>query len=137
MSQFSVDVLTPSRVLFRNHLADQLFVPTGRGEINILPEHTHLMADLDSGILSLVNKGKREQYYVQEGVCKVLHDRVIILAQEAFHAHELEIKELNSLLTQARLTLKESSLASDDYDRVLKNIYELEMKLKFLGHRVV
>ena len=66
MSHFKVDILTPSRVVAKDLGQTPVFVPTERGEINLLPQHTHLMAKLDTGVLRLEETGGKEGYFCKQ-----------------------------------------------------------------------
>ena len=58
MNHFTVDVLTPNKVIARNIPAESLLVPTVEGQINILSGHTHIIAKLETGTISVCYRGR-------------------------------------------------------------------------------
>ena len=52
MNNYNVDIFTPNGVVVHNLAADELFVPTKAGEINVLKDNTHLITELSSGMLT-------------------------------------------------------------------------------------
>ncbi len=83
MSAFKVNILTPTSKLGLNLPADSLIIPTVNGEINVLPEHTHLISVLDTGVLTLISEKESKKFLVTTGTVKVLGDEITILAQVA------------------------------------------------------
>ena len=77
MGFYSVDILTPSRVVVKEMSADSLLIPTVRGQINVLPGHTHVIEKLDTGVLSLFDYEKEEYYVLTTGICKIFENRII------------------------------------------------------------
>ena len=48
-----VDILTPHQRVVKDTEVDALSVPTHRGQIHILPGHTHLLSEVCPGHVSL------------------------------------------------------------------------------------
>ena len=90
MSFFSVNILTPHKVLAKDIPAESLHIPTTRGEINILPDHTHLIAKIDTGVLTCKGPSLHQRFMVTTGIVKVLKDKITILAQVAERAEEID-----------------------------------------------
>lgn len=102
MSYFSVDVLTPYKVLAKEIPAESLHIPTTRGEINVLPDHTHLIAKLDTGVLTCKDSSCTQKFMVTTGIVKVLQGRITILAQVAERAEDINIERARKALEQAK-----------------------------------
>jgi len=101
---FKVDILCPDRVVATGLEASELLIPTSAGEINILPEHTHLVTNLDTGILTL--KGSENHYFtIASGLCKILQDKVTILSTVSEAAHEIDADRAKKALENADLIL--------------------------------
>lgn len=130
MSYFSVDILTPSRVVGRDLKADFLSIPTSRGEIQILPEHTDLITKLDTGILSLRN-GQEMSFLVTTGVCKILDHKVLILSKLCEMPQDEDASTAKETLVQLQEKLKSSqSLSPDEMKDLQEKIKRAEIRLK-------
>ena len=53
MKYYTVDILTPSKIVAKNIPAESLLIPTIRGQINVLQDHTHIVSKLDTGMMSV------------------------------------------------------------------------------------
>ena len=91
MNHFKVDILSPSRVLCKDRDASSLLIPTVKGEINVLPDHTHIVSKLETGVLTISTDGQGDDHFViTTGICKVLKDRVTILTNVAEHIKDVD-----------------------------------------------
>ena len=136
MSHFKVDILTPSSVVAKDLGASSVLVPTERGEINLLPQHTHLMAKLDTGVLRLEdNGGKDKLFFVTKGVCKVLKDRITILTAAGEQDFDIDFSRAQKSLEESKLKLESSEVFQDGEREDLEEKYRraktrLEIKKK-------
>lgn len=80
MSFFKVDILTPSRVVAKAMPADSLIVPVDRGQIEILPNHTHIIEKLGTGRLTVKVGDNIKHFMITAGICKLLDNKVNIIA---------------------------------------------------------
>ena len=114
MSHFKVDILTPSSVVARGLGASSVLVPTERGEINLLPQHTHLMAKLDTGALRLEdNGGKEKLFFITKGVCKVLKDKITILTAAGEEDCDINFSRAQKSLEESKLKLESAEVFQD------------------------
>jgi len=101
-------IVTPERQLFSG-LVDQVTVPSSQGYLGILPGHAPLLAELGIGNISYQVAGQSEQVFCSWGFAEVLPDRVVLLAQEAESASEIDINRAEQAKSRA-----EKRLASKD-----------------------
>ena len=114
MSHFKVDILTPSSVVAKGLGASSVLVPTERGEINLLPQHTHLMAKLDTGALRLEdNGGKEKLFFITKGVCKVLKDKITILTAAGEEDCDINFSRAQKSLEESKLKLESTEVFQD------------------------
>jgi F-type H+-transporting ATPase subunit epsilon len=136
MSHFKVDILTPSCVVAKNLGASSVLVPTERGEINLLPQHTHLMAKLDIGVLRLEdNGGKDRLFFISKGVCKVLKDRITILTASGEANTDIDLSRAQKSFEECKLRLESGDIFQEGEREKLEEKYRravtrLEMKKK-------
>lgn len=100
------EIVTPERVVFRDDVL-QVTVPTRQGEITVLPDHIPLVAALQPGVLETVTKeGEREIMSLSGGFLEVLKDKVVVLADTAEMAAEIDIDAVESARERAEETIK-------------------------------
>lgn len=87
--QLQLEVVTPERRVLSEPV-DMVTVPGLGGELGILPGHTPLISQLQTGVLSFVKGGTTSQLHVSGGFVEVSDDRVSILAEVAERPEEID-----------------------------------------------
>src|SRR5947209_170459 len=84
-----LDVITPERRLLSEQ-ADSVTVPGRGGELGILPGHTPLISELQTGVLSYAQGATTRRLLVSGGFVEVNDDRVSVLADMAEFPQEVD-----------------------------------------------
>jgi len=90
MSSIRLDIVTAERVVFSDEV-DVVVAPGVEGQLGILPHHAPLMTTLQSGELRVRKGGEEFFLVVSGGFLEVRPDRVIVLADAAERAGEIDI----------------------------------------------
>ena len=108
-----LEIVTPERVVSRLAVR-QITVPTKTGEITVLPDHIPLISILQPGVIEFkLADGQADILAVSGGFIEVLHDKVVILADTAERADELDEERIKQ--AQARAAeLKKTAQNIDD-----------------------
>ena len=101
-------IVTPERQLFSGPV-DQVTVPSSQGYLGILPGHAPLLAELGIGNISYQIGNRVEYVFCSWGFAEVLPDRVVLLAQSAESASEIDLNRAEQAKSRA-----EKRLASKD-----------------------
>lgn len=97
-------IVTPERVVLEEEIK-QVTVPTGQGEITVLPDHIPLVASLLPGVIEIKKPdGSPEVMSVSGGFIEVLPDKVVILADTAERAHEINLDKAEEARQRAEQT---------------------------------
>lgn len=109
------EVVTPEKVVSKQQVF-QATIPTEAGEITVLPDHIPLVSILKPGVLELVTAEKKTEIIaVSGGFIEVLRDKIVILADTAERAEDLD----ESLLLEAKeraVKAKQDAENADGYD---------------------
>lgn len=101
------EIATPERVVLKEEIL-QVTVPTQEGEITVLPKHSPLVSVLKPGVLELKKiDGEIEIISVSGGFVEVLLNKVIILADTAERAEEIDIERAEEARKRAEESLKD------------------------------
>ena len=114
-NHFIVNIFTPEKVVSQNIPVASLLVPGVNGQMNILPDHTHIIAQLMTGELSLfggVNDPDR-YFCISYGFCKVLKEQIVILATTAEENNEIDFERAQRSLKNAEEILSSGKNLSD------------------------
>lgn len=113
MATIHFEIATPERVVYKEDV-DGVTLPTKEGEITILPNHLPLVGVLIPGALT-VRKGGQESYMaVSGGFIEVQPgNRVVVLADTAERAEELDIEAITAAQERARKLVEEKRNATE------------------------
>lgn len=111
---FQFEIVTPERLVLRESVS-QVSLPTQLGEISILPDHIPLVGILKAGVIEVVKEnGDKEILSVSSGFIEVLARKVVLLADTAETAGELDEERIK----QARLRATELKQQTSIRDKV-------------------
>src|SRR5215472_5488362 len=89
MAKLQVELVTAEgRVLSQE--ADFVLAPGAEGERGVLPQHIPLLTPLRTGEVRVRNEDKEEFLFVAGGFLEVLPDKVVILADVAERAEDID-----------------------------------------------
>jgi F-type H+-transporting ATPase subunit epsilon len=107
------EIVTPERVILKREVF-QITVPTTTGEITILPDHIPLVSVLQPGVIEVKRTDNvSEIISVSGGFIEVMKDKVVILADTAERAEELDEERIKTAKQRAE-ELKQNAKAIDD-----------------------
>ncbi|MDD4333204.1 MAG: ATP synthase F1 subunit epsilon [Patescibacteria group bacterium] len=114
MSYIKFEITTPERIVLKEEI-QQVTVPTKEGEITVLPGHIPLVSVLLPGVIEVVkNDGNREVMSVTGGFIEVFKDKVVILADSAERAEEINLEKAE----EARQRAEEAKKNVEKIDHV-------------------
>jgi F-type H+-transporting ATPase subunit epsilon len=104
-------IVTPEKQLFSG-IVDQVTVPSSQGYLGILPGHAPLLAELGIGNISYQTGDHTEFLFCSWGFAEVLPDRVVVLAQAAEAASDIDVSRAEQAKQRAekRLGSKDPNL---------------------------
>jgi F-type H+-transporting ATPase subunit epsilon len=115
-SQIQLEVVTPDRQVV-HETVDAVTVPGKHGYLGILPGHAPLLSELAPGAISYTTAGTKRTIAVSWGFAEVLPHRVIVLAQTAELAEEIDLKRAENALARAENQMKNVADTSIDLQR--------------------
>lgn len=100
------EILTQERQLFDDNV-DIVVLPGLEGRMGILPNHSPLLTVLGFGEVVVRSGGEEEFFAIGGGFAEVQPDRVIILADSAEQAEEIDIERALKAREQAEKAMSE------------------------------
>ena len=83
-------ILTPEKAVLTDKPVDFVAIPAFGGEMGVLPGHASFVVQLREGVLKYKDEHKREMFAVLNGFAEVHADKVLILAEAAEFAKEVD-----------------------------------------------
>ena len=100
-----LDIVTPERQVFSDTV-DSVQVPGSEGEIGVLPHHAPLVSTLGVGELRIGKDGTEESFAIVGGFLQVRPDRVVVLAETADLASEIDLERAQEARREAERALE-------------------------------
>ncbi len=126
-----VEVITQEKKIFDEPAADSVSVPAQEGMMGVRPGHAPVLTTLTFGDLT-VRKGEAEEHFaIYGGVVDVRPDKVVVLADMADTAADVDLQSLEEARERARKLLEEGIPEDRNRDAVLAlRRAELALKVK-------
>ncbi len=113
MAKLTVEIVTGERVVFTETDVDMVIAPGSDGTLGILPKHAPLITTLANGELR-VKKGNAEQSMVVfGGFMEVTPDKVIVLADTAERADEIDVARAEQARQRAEELISQRATDQD------------------------
>ena len=106
MATLHLEIVTQERRLYSGDV-DMVVAPGSEGEMGILPHHVSLLTTLKEGVLRVKHDGVEELFSIGGGFLEVQPDHVIVLADAAERADEIDIARAEQARERAEKLLKD------------------------------
>jgi F-type H+-transporting ATPase subunit epsilon len=100
-----LDIVTPERLAYSDQV-DEVIAPGSQGELGILPHHAPLLTTLGLGELRIKKGGAEESFAIVGGFLQVRPDRVVVMAETADMASEIDLERAQAARREAEKTLE-------------------------------
>lgn len=85
------DIVTQERTVYSNEV-DYISLPGSEGVMGVLPNHAPLLTALNFGEVMVRIKGDEEYFAIGGGFAEIRPDRVVILANSAEQADDIDLE---------------------------------------------
>ncbi|MDK2821282.1 MAG: F-type H+-transporting ATPase subunit epsilon [Clostridia bacterium] len=131
MASLSLEIITPERLLLKAEVSS-VKAPGSIGYLGVLPGHAPLITPLKAGVVTYKDGGSEKKVAVSGGFLEAGATRVIILADTAEKAEEIDVERARKALERAENRLSER--APDlDVARAEAALKRAEARLKAAG----
>ncbi len=128
--QIQLEVITPERRALAETV-ESVTVPGLAGEIGILPGHTPLISQLQTGVLSFVaGGGAAQRLHVSGGFVEVSADRVTVLAERAERPDEIDPSRARLAREQAERVLSLANSSDEELEEARLQLERATIRLQ-------
>jgi F-type H+-transporting ATPase subunit epsilon len=113
VAKLSVDVITAERVVYSDTEIDVVVAPGVMGELGVLPSHAPFMTALAPGELRLRKGNEETSMVVTGGFLEVRDNKVVILAEAAERADEIDLARAEEARRRAEQQIASREAAVD------------------------
>jgi F-type H+-transporting ATPase subunit epsilon len=100
-----LEIVTPERLVFSEEV-DSVNLPGSEGELGVLPHHAPLVSTLGIGELRIRRGGEEELFAIAGGFLQVRPDKVVVMAETADMASEIDLEKAQQARAEAEKALE-------------------------------
>lgn len=131
MKTLHFQIATPERVVFDAANVESITLPTKMGEITVLPDHVPLVASLVPGEVHVKVGGQSVTMAVSGGFIEVRPGQVVVLADTAERAEEIDEARAQEARERARQLMQQQRVAEGtDYAALAARLEKELARLK-------
>lgn len=131
---FLLEVVTPERLVLQEQV-EEMSAPGALGEFGVLPGHTPFFTILRPGPVTYRRGRERHQLAVSWGFAEVGPDKVVLLAETAELAHEIDLRRAEARVRETEEQIREMSVADPAYEAVRGSLEKALARLQVLRGR--
>ena len=123
MANFQFELVSPDKLQFRGPV-ESVLVPGSEGDFVVLKDHAPVMSSLRPGVVAIGEAaGKETRFFVRGGFADVSPAGLILLAETAIPAHDLNAERLDQEIKNAEEDVADATedgkrIAQDKLDRL-------------------
>ena len=130
--QLQLEVVTPERRVLSEPV-DMVTVPGLGGELGILPGHTPLISQLQTGVLSYQKGGTTFQLHVSGGFVEIRDDQVSVLAEVAERPEEIDAARARLAREHVEKQLSAWTGTEEDFEVARAKLERSVVRLQLAG----
>jgi F-type H+-transporting ATPase subunit epsilon len=100
-----LEIVTPERLAYSDEV-DSVVLPGSEGEMGVLPHHAPLVSTLGIGELRIRKGGAEESFAIVGGFVQVRPDKVVVMAETADMASEIDLEKAQEARREAERALE-------------------------------
>jgi F-type H+-transporting ATPase subunit epsilon len=108
-----LEIVTPERLAYSDSV-DAVVLPGSEGELGVLPHHAPLVSMLGVGELRIRKGGTEESFAIAGGFLQVRPDKVVVMAETADLASEIDLEKAQEARREAERALEGAATDAAD-----------------------
>jgi F-type H+-transporting ATPase subunit epsilon len=100
-----LEIVTPERLAYSDQV-DAVVLPGSEGELGVLPHHAPLVTTLGIGELRIRKGTAEESFAIVGGFLQVRPDKVVVMAETADMASEIDLEKAQEARREAEQALE-------------------------------
>jgi F-type H+-transporting ATPase subunit epsilon len=108
-----LEIVTPEKLAYQDEV-DSVVLPGSEGELGVLPHHAPLISTLGAGELRLRKGGQEESFAIVGGFLQVLPNKVVVMAETADMASEIDLERAQAARQRAEQALESGFVEGAD-----------------------
>ncbi len=107
-----LELVSPEQVLVSGEV-DEIIAQGSEGQFGVLAGHAPFFTSLVAGGFTYLVDNVRHHVFVSKGFLEVTDDKIVVLAESATKAHEIDVKHAKELVEKTSAILADKSLTPE------------------------
>jgi F-type H+-transporting ATPase subunit epsilon len=129
-----LEIVTPERLAYSDTV-DSVVLPGAEGEMGILPHHAPLLATLGVGELRIRKGGEEEFFAIAGGFVQVRPDKVVVMAETADMAAEIDVEKAQEARREAERALESGYSEGADLSLARAQLQQALLRIRLAERR--
>ena len=129
-----LEIVTPERLAYSDTV-DSVVLPGSEGEMGVLPNHAPLLATLGVGELRIRKGANEEAFAIAGGFLQVLPDKVVVMAETADMASEIDVEKAEAARREAEKALESGYVEGADLSAARASLQQALLRLRVAERR--
>jgi F-type H+-transporting ATPase subunit epsilon len=129
-----LEIVTPEKLAYSEEV-DAVTLPGVEGELGVLPHHAPLLTTLGIGELKIRKGGQEDYFAIVGGFLQVRPDRVVVMAETADMASEIDLQRAEEARREAERALEAGFHEPADLARARAALQSALLKIQVAERR--
>ena len=129
-----LEIVTPERLAYSDTV-DSVVLPGSEGELGVLPHHAPLISMLGVGELRIRKGGTEELFAIIGGFLQVRPDKVVVMAETADMASEIDLEKAQAARREAERALEDTSREPADLAQARAQLQQALLRIRVAERR--
>ena len=129
-----LEIVTPERLAYSDTV-DSVVLPGSEGEMGVLPHHAPLLATLGVGELRIRKGGVEEAFAIVGGFVQVRPDKVVVMAETADMASEIDVEKAQEARREAERALESGFHEGADLSLARAQLQQALLRIRLAERR--
>ena len=129
-----LEIVTPERLAYSDEV-DSVQLPGSEGELGVLPHHAPLVSMLGVGELRIRKGGAEESFAIVGGFLQVRPDKVVVMAETADLASEIDLEKAQEARREAERALEGGYVEGADLAMARAQLQQALLRIRVAERR--
>ena len=130
----TLEIVTPERLAYSDEV-DAVTLPGIEGELGVLPHHAPLVSMLGVGELRIRKAGAEESFAIVGGFLQVRPDKVVVMAETADMASEIDLETAQEARREAERALESGFREGADLAQARAQLQQALLRIRVAERR--
>lgn len=132
-NKLKLEIVTPYGLVLSDEV-NEITAAGTEGEFGVLPGHVPFVTTLKIGMLTIKKDNKTEYVFVNSGYAEVLPDKVVILADSAERAEDIDVERAKAAMKRAEERLKQAEKI--DFARAMAALERATVRIQIAEKKI-